>query len=1388
MVDVRQEFRRAEGARTSAVAPEPTAAPTLRRTRHVRRAPRQPGPELPRGELLLESPPILPEAVSGNFTQLLVYLPMVAGAGAMAFLFTSSGGGAATYLASSMYALSSVGMMIGMLGRTAGDKRRRIDGERRDYLRYLAQVRRRARTAAARQRAALTWRQPHPAALWSLAVSARAWERRPADDDFGTVRVATGSQRLAVTLVPPDTQPAGDLDPVCAAALRDLIAVHSTVPDLPVAIALRSYARVTLTAVPDAARGGLRATGGSGVAPGQQSVPPDQHRDLARAIVGQLATFHSPDELRIAVCASRAALPQWSWLKWLPHAWHPSLVDGAGRIRLVRDDLGELEDLLGSELSDRPRFGARPEPGTDYPHLVVVYDGGAVPPDAQLALGDAYAVTVVDLTGTFGRAGGGSGAGRHVLTLRIGDDQLIMDRKDDTGTASAIVLGRPDRLGSAQAEALARVLAPLRTGPDSLAARAPLEAENDLPSLLGIADLAAFDPAEASLQRVPRDRLRVTIGLAADAAPVELDLKESAQGGMGPHGLVIGATGSGKSELLRTLVTGLAMTHTSEALNFVLVDFKGGATFLGLEALPHTSAIITNLADELPLVDRMQDALRGELVRRQEVLRAAGNYTSVYDYERARAQGARGPGGALLDPLPTLLIVVDEFSELLASKPEFIDLFVAIGRLGRSLAVHLLLASQRLEEGRLRGLDTHLSYRICLRTFSAMESRIVLGVPDAYELPTEPGSAFLKFDVTGMTRFRSAYVSGPYRPPSRRTAPAVAARQVMPFPTDFVPPPDRASPPLVPQLPAPSQPARVFDVAIGRIVASGGPAAHRVWLPPLGDPPTLDELLPLAPGGGFRGASPWASTGLCVPVGIVDRPFEQRRDPFVVDLSGAGGHAAVVGATRTGKSTLLRTLIAALALTHTPEQVQFYCLDFGGGGLAALRDLPHVGGVCNRLAPDVVRRTVAEVTAVLDEREADFARLGIDSMDAYRRLAPRAADVFLVVDGWGTLRGEFDPLEAAITKVAARGLAYGVHVIVASSRWAEVRPQLKEHLATRIELRLGEPFESEVNRRAAVNVPENAPGRGLTRDAFHFLGALPRIDARPSTGDLADGVADLAGTIAAGWTGPRAPAVRLLPAALAHADLLAAVAVPAPPAAGKATSARAGEIPFGIAEDDLGPVAADFGTEPHFLVFGDTASGKSNLLRVLADGIVRRHSPAQARLIIVDYRRSLLEAVGGDYLIGYAPSAAVAGQVCKDSAEAMRQRLPGPDVTPAQLRDRSWWHGPDLYLLVDDYDLVATASGNPLTALLDVLPHSRDIGLHVIVARASGGAGRAAFEPVLQRLRELGTPGVLLSGSKDEGSLLGHVTAQPMPPGRANLVHRGQPPRLVQVALLQLTF
>ena len=254
------------------------------------------------------------------------------------------------------------------------------------------------------------------------------------------------------------------------------------------------------------------------------------------------------------------------------------------------------------------------------------------------------------------------------------------------------------------------------------------------------------------------------IGVSEHGDAVELDINEAARNGMGPHGLCVGATGSGKSEFLRTLILGMITAHPPEVLNLVLVDFKGGATFLGLDRVRHVSAIITNLADEAHLVARMQDALAGEMNRRQELLRAAGHFANVADYEHARSQGLTMP------PLPALFIVVDEFSELLSQHPEFAELFVAIGRLGRSLGMHLLLASQRLDEGRLRGLETHLSYRICLKTFSASESRAVLGVPDAYHLPSSPGAAYLKTASGELVRFQTAFVSAPHERPQHGAA------------------------------------------------------------------------------------------------------------------------------------------------------------------------------------------------------------------------------------------------------------------------------------------------------------------------------------------------------------------------------------------------------------------------------------------------------------------------------------------------------------------------------------------------------------------------------------------------------------------------------------------
>jgi DNA segregation ATPase FtsK/SpoIIIE, S-DNA-T family len=1296
---------------------------------------------MPTGEVVLEPPPEVPAASGKGLGRLLTILPMAAGAAAMGLMMGAQHGGPMTYVAGGMYGVSTLGM-IGMqvAGQVGGQSKREMIDARRQYMRRLSQMRAQVRGTIRRQREAIGYRHPDPQALWSTSASGRLWERRRGDADFGVIRIGIGPQDIATALIPPQTRPIDELEPLCAVALRQFVSTYSIVPELPVAIALRDFARVYV-------RGSEDAVGG-----------------LVRAMVAQLATFHAPDDLLIALCVSDAARPRWEWAKWLPHAVHPAKFDAAGQVRLFSPSITSLEAILEDVVAGRTRFTSTASSAAG-PHLVVVIDGGSTAgSDHLMTDGGVDGVTLLDLSNQPPRL-----LDDAAVVLDIAADGTVSGSTMD-GTNS---VGAADTLSGTEAESLAREMSPLRLSATSYAEQTTT-GDTGLADLLGLGDPHTFDLDRGWSSRPNRDRLRVPIGVSTDGRSIELDLKESAQDGMGPHGLLVGATGSGKSELLRTLVLALAITHSSEILNFVLVDFKGGATFAALDRLPHTSAVITNLEEELSLVDRMLGAIQGELTRRQELLRYAGNYASQRDYERARAAGIP------LAPLPSLLLIVDEFSELLSARPDFIEMFVQIGRVGRSLGVHLLLASQRLEEGRLRGLEAHLSYRIGLRTFSSMDSRAVLGVPDAYELPRSPGHGFIKTGTDGLIRFRAAYVSGVYRGgddaqvADRRTSDLIRV-----FSTHYLaaPVPEQAEEPL-PEVVETAVGDTLLDVLVRRMEGRGMPA-HQVWLPPLQEPPTLDALLPPLSHTGQRGFSavdPAVRGTLSGVVGIIDKPLEQRREPMWLDLSGAAGNVVTVGGPQSGKTTFIRTLVASLCLTHTPVEAQFFCLDFGGGGLSALRDLPHMSSVGGRRDVSRVRRTVAELRGLLQDREQRFAADGIDGMATYRR-AKRAGqftddpfgDVFLVVDGWATLRSDFEDLEPVVSEIANRGLGFGIHIIATGNRWMDIRPALRDMFGHKIELRLGDPSDSVINRRAAVNVPERSPGHGLTADGLHFLTGLPRIDGVMRVEDLGDAVAALVKQARGGWMLPPARPVRLLPDEMPYAIL------PAP------DPQQPGRLAIGIAEADLAPVHLDFRTEPHLLLFGDIESGKSSFLRSLARSITESYPANQAKIIFVDYRRSLLGSVTSEHLIGYGTSLQVTNNLIADAAAVMKERLPGPEVTPDQLRARNWWRGPELFVLVDDYDLVSSGANNPLTPLLEFLAQSRDIGLHVIITRRSGGAGRALFDPIMARIRELASPGIMMSTPKDEGVLFGTVKPQQLPPGRAWLVTRREGGRLLQL-------
>ncbi len=1290
--------------------------------------------------LPLEQPPELTsgEGAGGLASSL---MPLLGSLGSVVFVAMSQPG-VKGMVGGGMFLLASLGFVAANGWRQRGQQRGARLAARRRYLAHVADVRARARAAALAQRGWAWWHAPAPQSLAALAhEGSRVGERTPDDPQFLQVRIGTGAQPLAVAVRPDPRPPAAQLDLVACDAADRLAAAYSVADALPRTLDLRSTPIVDVHGPPAAARA------------------------AARALVAHAAVFHAAEHLRVAALADEPC--EWEWVKWLPHAASGAESDAAGPARLVRPRLDELAALL-------PPEALVPGAAPGGPHLLLVLDAGHSPSPLPAAAG----VTVVRV--------------RPAEPSTAGAVRLVLGAAVDGGaTLSAADLAEeaiaPDLLSPAEAEAVARRLAArgrLGTRP---AGSVPPPAS--FTELLAVPDIHRIDLDVAWAPRERADRLRVPIGLTPDGEPVLLDLKESAHGGMGPHGLVVGATGSGKSEVLRTLVLALALTHPPTDLNFVLVDFKGGATFAGMAHLPHVSAVVTNLGAELALADRMHEALRGEMVRRQQALREAGNLSSVDEYERARRSRPELP------PLPALLIVVDEFSELLAATPDLADLFAAIGRLGRSLHLHLLLSSQRLDEGRLRGLESHLSYRIGLRTFSAADSRAVLGVPDAHTLPAVPGAGLLRPDPTTLVEFRASYVSGP-PPLAAVAAPAHgAAPLVAPFSATPVPPtPVRVGGgDAVAGAGAPTSNSEhatgpsVFELAVEQL-RGHGPAAHPVWLPPLATPPTLDELLPdlaLDAGAGLLAPS-WRSPGaLAFPWGLVDRPLEQRREPLVVDLAGAAGHVCVVGGPRTGKSTALRAAVAGLALTRTPQEVQFYLLDLGGG-LSGLAGLPHVVGIAARTEADVARRIVDEVDDLVDEREAVFRARRIDGMDSYRvrrdAAAPSGrgdplADVVVVVDGWGAVRTELEDLEARLQAIAARGLTYGVHLMASASRWSEFRAQLKDLFGTRVELRLGEPADSELDRRAASAVPRGRPGRALTATGHHAMLALPRIDGDDEPARAAEGLDRLVHAVSDAWPGPLPPRLRLLPREAPLAQVLAAHAAGAQPAGDSGPQAR---VVLGLDERRLAPVVHD---DAHLYAFGDSGSGKSSLLRLVAAETMRIGGPHDAQVFTVDYRRALLGVIPDDYLAAAWSNPEHASAGLSDLARYLRARLPGPDTTPDELRTRSWWTGAEVVVLVDDYELVATTTGNPLAPLVPLLAQAADIGLRLVVARRTGGAARAIYDPVLQTLRDLGSPGLLLSGSPDEGALIGGVRPAVLPPGRAQLVTREHGRRLVQLAL-----
>ena len=1284
-------------------------------TRMVHRPARvvRPAPEA--DPLVLDPPPALPDGRTGA-VGVQALIPMAGAGVAMSMMLFLRGSGFAALGAVVMLVSLGAGAVLYVTQHGRAARQRRAQREQyQDYLEQLREELRAHESAARREASRLD--PPVTRLLDVIRDPARRWERRRADPDFLRVRVGAGALPARQIRLPDQGSQSNPTDPFMRREAQSLIRRFALTPGLPLRVDLDCAGDVSVIA-------GRR----------------EDADTYGRAVLIQIAALHAPDDVTLAVVTTPEREADWAWARWLPHLLDRDGIGPAGPTPLLVTDPATLATLLAADLEQRAtsamksfRHGGGRAEARTRPRLVVIDDSyGAVArqlpsPDRAVSM-PGLGVTVVHLLADRLHEPG-------EVTRRVTVDGETLLLEELTATPPVVLRGVPDEAPAAVAEGLARTIAPLRLSADSY------DDGTGTPPADFTALLGTTDP-----QRSDRDFLRVPLGVDPAGRPVLLDLKEPAQLGMGPHGLCVGATGSGKSELLRTLVLALAASHSPEQLAMVLVDYKGGATFAPFSALPHVAGLITNLETDASLVERMYTSLDGEVQRRQQVLADAGKLTDITEYQlRCRETGT-------LPALPYLLVLIDEFGELLAAKPEFIDLFLRIGRIGRSIGIHLLLSSQRVEQGKMRGLENYLSYRIGLRTLSDLESRTVLDTPDAFHLPPLPGNGYLKVDVSIYQRFKAAYVSGPLTDRAEAELAPLVGPKVKKMPVFGVP--ATANGAERPRASRRTTGPTLLSVTVDELTRSGDRVAA-IWLPPLPAAITLDQ----AAGGfdGIRLRAPHAGGGLPAPLGLVDDPARQRQGVWWLDLATGGGNLLVLGAPAGGKTTTLRTLALGLAVTHTPRDVGIYAIDLLGNGLHPLSGLPHTGGVAGRDDRERIRRTVDEVHRMLGVRERVFTRHRFDTADDLRA-APGTfdelgcLDVVLIIDGYGQLAtDEFTNLEPKVHDLLARGGRYGIHVVATARRWNEVRAAQQVAFGNRIELRLTEPGESSVDGKLARGVPADIPGRALTTGKLYAQVALPRLDALPDP--TGTGLAEAATLIRGAWTGPLPPPVRVLPAVLPADDL--------PPAAGTVT--------LGRFEDDHSPAGFDlFGRDQHLLILGDPGTGKTNLLRLVTAQLIDRYGPDDLVFAVFDPRRGLADVTPEAYQGGYAPNPTLAARltaaVCKE------------------LAGRSDSSGPRIVLLIDDYDILLASALQPLGGFLPYLATARDIGLHVVMTRRVAGASRGLYEPFTLGVREAGCLGLLMSGDRTEGQLFPGVRPQIMPVGRAQFVRAGEPARTVQTA------
>lgn len=1027
-------------------------------------------------------------------------------------------------------------------------------------------------------------------------LSDLVWTRRPRHRSFLELRLGLGRQpaRLSIELSKSRTAPRA-----LWTELLDAVRPFETVEPVPVVGRLRDY-------------------GAIGVAG-----PREYALAVARALVVQVAALHSPAEVVVAGFCSTQSAAAWDWLKWLPHSSSPHCPVTA---RLLASSasggsalVSEIEELLLSR-------------GTNA-------DGDETPLPAVLVIVEDDAP--VDRSRLVWLAERGPSAGvfviwvaphRHALPASCQAFVEVSSAHADGSvgfvhTGESVAPVQLDRIDGETAMEIARSLSPLT---DS---GALIDDASDLPSSVAMLSLTGRELASSASSVIERwvesgsvltgpyaithasrrpASLRAVVGQSAGEQHV-LDLRTQ-----GPHALVGGTTGSGKSELLQSWILGMAAAHSPQRVTFLLVDYKGGSAFRDCVDLPHTIGLVTDLSPHL--VRRALTSLAAELRFREHILAAKGAKDLI---EIERRGDAEAP--------PSLVIVVDEFAALVQEVPEFVDGVVNVAQRGRSLGLHLVLATQRPAGVIKDNLRANTNLRVALRMADEDDSTDVLGTPQAASFdPALPGRAVSKTGPGRLVSFQAAYAGGWTTDAPPR--PQIGVEELV-FGTGAAWEMPEISPSGEVADPGPTDIQRIVTTIISATKAARIPEPRKPWLAELSHVYDLAKL-------------PTSRRDDELVFAVADDP-EKQAQPVVGFLPDRDGNLAVYGTGGSGKSTLLRSIAIAAGFTVRGGPCHVYGLDFGARGLHMLDELPHVGSVVPGTDHERVIRLIGWLRQLVAERAVRYAQVRAGTITDYRQLAdaPDEARILVVLDGLAAFRqayevGEFSRWFDALIGVANDGRPVGVHLLVSTDRPAAVPSSLGSAIQRRIVLRLAD--ENDYGLLGLPNdvlVASSPPGRGLL-DGAEIQTAV--FGGRGDVVTQSAAVSGLAESMVRAGVSP-APEIRRLTERVYLHEL----------------PTHVGARPvLGVASESLAPTGFHVGGS--FLVTGPLGSGRTTTVLTMATAL-RRWRP-DVKLHYFGSRRSALSSLFSFDTAAVTPDDAVSMAVVLATALAATSVDDPPEV------------------------------------------------------------------------------------------------------------------------------